>query len=63
MTKCHYDVEFLYKPQKGWVYNKKGEEIYIKKDIADTGKRKDLKQVHPLITNSNFFIIGKKMKL
>ena len=23
MSNCQYDVDFLYKPQKGWVYNKK----------------------------------------
>jgi len=35
----------------------------LEKDIADIGKKKDLKQMHLLITNSNFCIIGKNMKL
>ncbi len=30
MSKCQYGVDFLYKPQKGWVYNEKGEEEKIK---------------------------------
>ena len=54
MTKCRYNVEFLYKPQKGWVYNKKGKKDTSRKDTADIGKKKGLKQMHPLITNSKF---------
>jgi len=43
MTKCHYNVEFLYKPQKGWTYNKKGEERYIKKRYSRYWKEKGFK--------------------
>ncbi|RLF45442.1 MAG: hypothetical protein DRN29_06715 [Thermoplasmata archaeon] len=43
MTKCHYDAEFLYKPQKGWVYNKKGEERYIKERYSRYWKEKGFK--------------------
>ena len=42
-TKCHYDAEFLYKPQKGWVYNKKGEERYIKERYSRYWKEKEFK--------------------
>jgi len=34
MSKCQYDVDFLYKPQKGWVYNEKGKEEKIKEKYS-----------------------------
>ena len=43
MTKCRYNVEFLYKPQKGWVYNKKGEERYIREKYSRYWKEKGFK--------------------
>ena len=43
MTKCHYNVEFLYKPQKGWTYNKKGEERDIKERYSRYWKEKGFK--------------------
>jgi len=43
MTKCRYNVEFLYKPQKGWIYNKKGSERYVKGKYSRYWKEKDFK--------------------
>jgi len=48
VTKCHYDAEFLYKPQKGWVYNKKGEERYIKERYSRYWKEKGFKANAPI---------------
>ena len=43
MTKCRYNVEFLYKPQKGWIYNKKGEERHVKERYSRYWKEKGFK--------------------
>jgi len=34
MSKCQYNADFLYKPQRGWVYNEKGEEKKIKEKYS-----------------------------
>jgi len=43
MTKCRYNVEFLYKPQEGWIYNKKGEERHIRERYSRYWKEKGFK--------------------
>jgi len=43
MTKCRYNVEFLYEPQKGWIYNKNGEERHVKERYSRYWKEKGFK--------------------